>query len=159
MSKSKHTSGDSEHQVIDFTEIRNQKMEEKRKNSERVFINNVLGVYCVTGEHSMHQIEMIDLSEEGCSFQVPFNPEKPFPVQDKDLPIRLYFSQDTYMEIYATIQNSRPSIQHGTRYTRYGCTVDKGTASYAAYQTFVKFLRVYAEVSHKDNGNVSIFFV
>lgn len=153
------TNNTNEPTVIDFTQIRNQKMEDKRRKNERVFINNILGVYCVTGENSMHQIEMIDLSEGGCAFQVPHNAEKAVPVQETGFPIRLYFNQDTFLEVHANIENSRPSIQNGTRYVRYGCSIDTNTTSYAAYQAFVKFLKIYAEVSKKDKGNVSVFFV
>ena len=145
--------------VVNFTEFREQKLEEKRRKNERVFINHVLGVFGVTGNNSMHQIELVDVSDDGCAFQVPFNPEKPWPTTDGALPIRLYFSQDTFLEIPVMIQNSKSAIQNGQRYVRYGCRVDTTSASYKAYQSFVSFLKTYAEVARKDNGNVSIFFV
>jgi len=149
----------NDHQVINFNEVREQRLEEKRRKTERVFMNQFLGVYCMTGHNSMHQIEVVDVSAEGIGFQVPFNPEKPFPITDKNFPIRLYFNQDSFLQVYVTIHNSRAVIQNGTRYTRYGCGVDRSTSTFAAYQAFVKFLQVYGEVAQKDNGDVNVFFV
>lgn len=150
---------DTENRVINLNEVREQRLEEKRRKTERVFMNQFLGVYCMTGNNSMHQIEVVDVSEEGIGFQVPFNAEKPFPIADKNIPIRLYFNQESFLQVYVTIHNSRPVVQNGTRYTRYGCSVDQSTSTFAAYQAFVKFLQVYGEVSQKDNGDVNVFFV
>jgi hypothetical protein len=155
--KNKDTNQD--HQVINLNEIREQRLEEKRRKTERVFMNQFLGVYCMTGNNSMHQIEVVDVSEEGLGFQVPFNADKPFPITDKNFPIRLYFNQESFLQVYVTIHNSRPVVQNGTRYTRYGCGVDQSTSTFAAYQAFVKFLQIYGEVAQKDNGDVNVFFV
>lgn len=144
--------------VVDFNEAREQKLEEKRRNTERIFFRNLIGVYSVTGHAKMQPIELIDVSEEGCSFQLPFDPDRNWPTSN-ELPIRLYFSQDTYLEILVRIQNSRPSIENGNRYVRYGCMVDKELKSYPAYQAFIKFLRQYAEHAHKDMGDVSVFYL
>jgi hypothetical protein len=150
---------DTENRVINLSEVREQRLEEKRRKTERVFMNQFLGVYCMTGSNSMHQIEVVDVSEEGLGFQVPFNAEKPFPITDKNFPIRLYFNQDSFLQVHVTIHNSRPAVQNGTRYTRYGCSVDQSTSTFAAYQAFVKFLQIYGAVSQKDNGDVNVFFV
>lgn len=149
-----------ERQVVDFSEVRAQKLEEKRRKTERVFFKSLLSVYTVIGNgKQIAPIEIIDISEEGIAFQVPFNPEKPWPASSGDTPIRLYFSQDTYLEVFAKIVNSRPSIENGQRYTRYGCTIDPSTSSFKAYQQFVKFMKLYAEHSHKDLGDVSVFYI
>lgn len=146
-------------QVVDFTEARAQKMDEKRRKTERIFFRHLLGVYCVTGNDQMRPIELIEVSEEGCSFQVPFDPAKPWPAEAQDVPLRLYFSQDTYLPVVVNIQNSRPSIEEGVRYTRYGCSVDKSLSSFPAFQQFVRFLRLYSEHAHKDKGDVSVFYL
>ena len=158
MSKSTGTSSEN-NKVIDFTEARAQKMEDQRRKTERVFINNFLGVYCVTGDNSMKQIEMVDLSDEGCTFQIPVNRENPWPESQKEFPIRLYFSQESYLQIYAVVQNTRNIVQNGTHYKRFGCAVDPSTKSFEAYQKFVAFLKAYTNVSQKDDGDVNVFFV
>jgi hypothetical protein len=145
--------------VIDFNEVRAQKLEEKRRTTERIFFKQLLSVYSVIGNSSMCPIEFIDLSEEGCSFQIPYDAKNPWPKDSNDVPLRIYFSQDTYLEIRVKIQNSRPSIENNRRYVRFGCLVDQNTKSYAAYLQFVRFLKTYAEQSHKDTGDVSIFYL
>ena len=147
-------------QVIDFNEVRAQKLEEKRRKTERIFFKHLLSVYTVmAGGKQMAAIEIIDISEEGIAFQVPFNSDKPWPTSVEEIPLRLYFSQDTYLEVIAKIVNSRPSIENGARFTRYGCQVDQATSSYPAYQQFVKFMKMYSEQAHKDMGDISVFYL
>ena len=150
---------ETEQQVIDFGEVRAQKLEEKRRTTERIFFKQLLSVYTVIGQTTMCPIEFIDLSEEGCSFQIPYDAAKPWPTDTNDIPIRIYFSQDTYLEVRVKIQNSRPSIENNARYVRFGCLVDKTIKSYAAYQQFVKFLKMYSEHAHKDMGDVTVFYL
>jgi hypothetical protein len=134
-------------------------MDEKRRKAERIFFKHLLSVYCVTGNDQMKQIEIIEVSEDGCSFQVPYDPRNPWPTTATDLPIRLYFSQDTYIPILLNVHNSKPSIDDGVRYVRFGCSVDKAMSSYPAYEQFVKFLKAYSEHAHKDKGDVSVFYL
>jgi hypothetical protein len=149
-----------ERQVIDFNEMRAQKLEEKRRKTERIFFKHLLSVYTVVGNgKQMAPIEIIDISEEGLAFQVPFNPDKPWPTQTTEIPLRLYFSQDTFLEVIAKVANSRPSIENGARFTRFGCQVDQATKSYPAYQQFVKFMKLYSEHAHKDMGDISVFYL
>ncbi len=146
-------------QVVDFTEARAQKLDEKRRKTERIFFKHLLSVYSVTGNDQMRAVELIEVSEEGCSFQVPFDPNRPWPKDENELPIRLYFSQDTYIPIVLRIQNSRSCIDDGRRFMRFGCSVDKSLTSYPAYQQFVKFLKAYSEHSHRDMGDVTVFYL
>lgn len=146
-------------QVVDFREVRAQKLEEKRRTNERIFFKHLLNVYSVIGDKQLLPVEFIDVSPEGCSFQVPFNPDNPWPSDLSELPMRIYFSQDTYLEIRVKIQNSRPSIEQNKRFVRYGCSVDTSISSYPAYLEFVKFLKLYSEHAHKDLGDVTLFYI
>jgi len=152
-------SGNDSQHIVDFNEVREQRLEEKRRHTERIFFKSLLGVYSMSGSSKMMPIELIDVSEEGCSFQVLHDPENIWPNTTSEIPIRLYFSQDTYLEIHVRIQNSRPSIENNTRYVRFGCTVEKEMKAYPAYQLFVRFLKLYAEHAHKDMGDVSVFYL
>jgi hypothetical protein len=153
------TQGSGTQQVVDFTEVRAQKLEEKRRTTERIFFKHLLSVYSVVGSSTMCPVEFIDLSEEGCSFQIPYDADHPWPTDSNDVPIRIYFSQDTYIEIRVKIQNSRPSIENNRRYVRFGCSIDPTTKSFAAYQQFVRFLKSYSEHAHKDMGDVTVFYL
>lgn len=145
--------------VVDFNKVREQKLEEKRRATERIFFKHLLNVYSVVGDQVMCPIEFIDVSEDGCSFQIPYDPERPWPTNLSELPLRIYFSQDTFLEIRIMIQNSRPSIESNRRYVRFGCKVDPTTSSYVAYQQFVRFMKLYSQHAHKDLGDVSIFYL
>lgn len=145
--------------VVDFNEARATKMEEKRRKTERIFFKQMLGVYSVLANDKIKPIEIIDISEDGLSFQVPFDNKNPWPTDLTDINLRLYFSQDTYLPIVVKIQNSRAGIDQGARIVRYGCTVDKSLTSYTAFQQFVKFLKLYSEHAHKDMGEVSVFYL
>lgn len=155
-SESAHTTGQH---VVDFGEVRAQRLEEKRRTTERIFFKQLLSVYSVIGNTTMCPIEFIDMSEDGCSFQIPYDAENPWPKDSGDHPIRIYFSQDTYLEIRVKIQNSRPSIENNRRYMRFGCSVENSTQSFAAYQQFVRFLKMYSAHAHKDMGDVSVFYL
>jgi hypothetical protein len=146
-------------QVVDFEDVKQARMEEKRRKTERIFFKNLLSVYCVVGTSHMRPIEIIDVSEDGCSFQVPFDGRQPGFQNAEELTLRLYFSQDTYVPCIFRIQNARSAIVDGKRFHRYGCSVDKTVQSYPAYQQFVRFLEAYGEHAHRDKGDVSVFYL
>jgi len=157
-------SGNSTEQkrVVDFNEVRAQRLDEKRRKTERLFFKQLLSVYSVAGNSGMTPVELVDISEDGLAFQVPYDrtgTAKPWPADTDNVPIRLYFSQDTYLEVYVKIVNSRPAIDRNAAYVRYGCAVDQKTASYAAYQQFVRFLEMYSEHAHKDLGDATVFYL
>ncbi|MBI3534707.1 MAG: hypothetical protein HY072_04395 [Deltaproteobacteria bacterium] len=150
----------SDKQVVDFVELRAQKIDEKRRKAERILFQQLLNVYCVTENYGLRPIDLVEVSEEGCSFQVPFDQNHLWPKDIKErFVFRLYFSQDTYLPVHVNIANSRPYIDNNGRFTRYGCSVDKTTTTYPAYQQFVKFLKLYSEHAHKDQGNKTVFYI
>ncbi len=148
-----------EEHIVDFKQAREQRLEEKRRTTERIFFHNLLSVFSMVSESKMLPIDLIEVSEDGLSFQIPYNPDHIWPKDTDEIPIRFYFSQNTYLEIQVKIQNSRPSIENHCRYVRFGCAVDRELKSYPAYQLFVKFLKLYAEHAHKDLGDVSVFYL
>lgn len=151
--------GNGKSSVVDFVEARNQKLDEKRRKTERIFFRQLLGIYSVSGNSKMRSIEIVDLSEDGLSFQVPYDADDAPSDQMQEFPIRIYFSQDTYLPINVRIRNSRPAIEEGVRVVRYGCEIDKTLSSYDAYLQFVRFIKLYAEHAHKDAGKVSHFYL
>lgn len=146
-------------EIIDFSEKRAQRLDEKRRKTERIFFKQMLGIYCVTEGTDLKAVELMDVSEEGCSFQVPFDSKDPWPKDSNEVALRLYFSQDTYLPVTLKIQNSRPCIEEGVRYVRYGCAIDKGISSYEAYLLFVKFLASYSEHARRDTGKATLFYL
>ena len=143
-------------EVVSLDQFRNRKQEEKKRKTERLFFHHLVGIYSVVESGRMVPIELIDVSEEGLAVQTPYQAEKPWSQNSNDIPIRLYFSPESYIEIVVDIKNSRPTIDGGVKYLRYGCAIQTEHRSYAAWKQFVSFLRVYSEVSEKDTGNISM---
>ncbi len=151
--------GGIKHEVIDFNRVREEKMEEKRRSTERIFFTQLLGIYGVTGQEKMLSIELLDASFDGIAFKIPATAEEKIPKTLKILPIRLYFSQETYLPLEIKIQNSRPHIEDGIKYIRYGAVIDKTHGSYEAYEHFIKFMHAYSVHAHKDLGDVTLFYL
>ena len=116
-------------EVVDFVSARETKMDEKRRRTERTLFHYMMGVYSVMGGQKLAAIELIDVSEQGIAFEVPHDPLTLLPVVAETVPLRLYFSQDTFLEIFVTVKNSRASVGKFGRTQRFGCEVDQQTAS------------------------------
>ncbi|NDG83538.1 MAG: hypothetical protein EBX52_00695 [Proteobacteria bacterium] len=142
--------------IINLDQFRNRKQEEKKRKTERIFFHHLVGVYSVVNPGKMVQVDLTDVSEEGLGIQVPYDSDKIWPTQTHDIPIRLYFSEDSFMEILVDVKNTRPVIENGSRYIRYGCLVKGEQRSFEAWAKFVSFLKAFAEVSEKDSGNIGV---
>ena len=151
--------GQGKGQVINFTKAREAKIEERRRKYERTIFKHILGVYCVAEGKGLKAVELVDVSPDGLSFQLPH--------QSKNLEIlepgntvtfRFYFSQETFIPVAVKVQNKRDCIENGQKYLRFGCSVDDSLQSYETYKLFVMFLGKYAETSHQDSGDLKFFF-
>jgi hypothetical protein len=145
--------------VINLDLFRKTKSEEKKRKTERIFFHNLVGVYGLVNPSRMVSIQLIDVSEGGLAIQVPYSTEttmsdRAWPRDSKNLPIRLYFSADSFMEVLVDVKNSTPTVDGGEKYMRYGCEVVAEQRSYDAWKNFVTFLKSYSEVSERDSGNI-----
>ncbi|MCM0604902.1 MAG: PilZ domain-containing protein [Xanthomonadaceae bacterium] len=146
-------------EIIDFKSAQQEKLEEKRRKNQRIIFKNMMGVYGITGDKKLNAIELLDLSDNGISFRIPFNVEKLWPTDSSDITIRLYFTQDTYIPLRVKIQNSKSMIEEGIKYTRYGCVVEKSGSSFETYKKFVEFTKAYSTESYQDQGGVQVFYI
>lgn len=154
----KESQGNENESVINLDQFRNRKSEEKKRKTERIFFHNLLGVYGIVQPGKMMPLDLLDVSEEGLGIQVPY-PESAahvWPKDSTDLTIRLYFSPESFMEVVVDVKNSRPTIENGSKYVRYGCEVQPEQRTYAAWKNFVAFMRTYTEVSERDTGNIGV---
>lgn len=148
-----------DNQVISFTKAREAKIEEKRRRYERILFKHILGVYCVAEGQGLKAVELVDVSTEGLSFQLP-SASKNLDILavGKEVTFRFYFSQDTFVPVVAKLQNERHCIEDGQKYIRFGCVVDTNSQSYETYRLFVMFLSKYAETAQQDKGDLKFFF-
>ncbi len=146
------TKSDNFTQVIELSQIREQRLIEKRKNTERVFLQHLISVYSVIHQNKMIPIDLIEISENGCSFKVTHNQEnlEDLKIKKSTISIRLYFTQTAYLEIKVQILNSTYLIKDRGQSIRYGCSIDKELKSYTAYQAFVRFMKIFSEYSYED---------
>lgn len=144
--------------VVDFAAVRNKKLDEKRQNTQRILFRQMLGIYGVIDGHQM-AIDIVDLSPEGLAFQVPYERVKKLNLDPKELNLRLYFSQDTYLPLKVVVQNRRELISEDGRVVRFGCRMDPTSPEHRAYVAFTEFVRCYSEIARKDTGSTSIFYI
>jgi hypothetical protein len=148
-----------EGQVISFTKVREAKIEEKRRKYERILFKHILGVYCVAEGVGLKAVELVDVSPEGMSFQLPVGSKNlDVLAEGREITFRFYFSQETFLPVSVKVQNERQCIEEGQKYVRFGCTVDNTSQSYETYKLFVMFLSKYAETSQQDKGDLKFFF-
>jgi hypothetical protein len=152
---------DNNQAVINLEQFRSRKSEEKKRKTERIFFHNLVGVYGIVQPGKMVPVGLIDVSEGGLAIQVPYPTEnstadRMWPRDSVNLPIRLYFSPDSFMEVIVDVKNSHPTVENGSKYMRYGCEVQTEQRAYDAWKNFVSFLRSYTDVSERDSGNISV---
>ncbi len=158
MSQDNGTAGEKG-KVISFTKARKEHVEEKRRKYERILFKQILGAYCLIENEGLKAIELVDLSNEGLSFQLPLNSKNLTSIKEgKVITLRLYFSEQTYLPVVLKIENKRPCIENGQQFQRFGCSISKDTQSFAAYHSFVTFLAQYAEASHQDGGEHKVHY-
>lgn len=145
--------------VISLEQVREKKLEEKKRKNERLFFTHLIRVTATDFlKHSL-EVQMIDVSLDGCAFQIPHSPRLQWP-QPEGQPVYLkfYWTPTTYLEVPVAIQNRRDWIDEGVRSLRFGCAVDTGVQAYPAYQALVQFLKLYSLHSHQEVGQTSVFY-
>jgi hypothetical protein len=146
--------------VIDFAQVRAQRNLDNRRNFERHFLQHIVDVYCETGkEGEMVPVEIVEVSESGCSFRISTESSKLLPRDTTGtllpLPLRLYMSRDSYMRIGLFVINSTRDIAGGIQSIRFGCRVDNTFASSEAYRQFVRFMEQFARHAQRDSKKAS----
>ena len=143
-------------EVTSLDQFRNRKQEEKKRKTERIFFHNLMGVYSVVKPGKMVPVDLIDVSEEGLAIQVPYQAEASWPTESNNISLRLYFSPESFMEVVVDIKNTRPTIESGVRYVRYGCAIQTEHRSFHAWAKFVGFLKEFSSISEQDTGNIAV---
>lgn len=147
--------------VLDFLSKRKEKIETKRRNFERILFQNFLGAYTVLDNNGTnYPIEFIDISHQGCLFQVPYNSSRQKPYKKgEELTLRMYFTQDSYIPVIVSIKRFQEhQDSDGQTYARYGCEFDQSTTAFNAMRSFIDFLYKFAEHSSVDRGDQRVFF-
>ena len=147
--------------TIDFIKKREESIEKKRRSIGRIVFKNVLGVYTVIdSQGSIYPIEVVDISQDGCLFQVPWNPASDKKLKNgHEVPLRMYFTRQSFIHIRLKVKHSKEHEQGDRTFMRYGCIFDKSLSSFTALSNFIDFLYSFAEHSALDRGNDRVSFL
>ncbi len=147
----------SNQRVVSLSSVRQEMIEEKRREYERVVFRSSFGVYTVIDDHSLHAIEILDISEGGMQFQTPEKTSLKLNMDDV-ITVRFYFATDHYLSIEVKVVRSYSALENGTAVHCYGCLLDKTMSSYSAIYHFVQFITKCAEHGHKDEGHRKVYY-
>ena len=144
-------------QVVNLSSVRQEIIEEKRRDYERVVFKSNFGIYTHMEGTGLHAIEILDISEGGMQFQTSEKSSMKLSAGDV-IPVRFYFATDHFISIDVKVVRSYSAIEGSTAVHRYGCLIDKSMASYGAIYHFVQFITKCAEHGHKDDKHMKIFY-
>lgn len=154
--------GVSMSKVIDFQAKRNESIEKRKRSFERVLFSEFLGSYAEIDENgTKFNVIMVDISREGCLFQVPFTQGSMdyFKGQDQ-ITVRVYFTKDDFLPLSVDIRHINEYIdQRGDAYIRIGGEFDQESPSFKAFQPFIEFIYKFAEFSCVDKGESKVYFL
>ncbi len=152
----------SEKKVFNFEEKRRQSIEQKRRSFERVVFDEFLGVDAVIDDNgSGHPLKLLDISGEGCQFQVPFSahPKNKFS-SGTEVTLKLFFTKTSFLPVVVKIRHTTEFVdQKGDVYWRCGGEFDKSLPSFQALASFVQFIYKYAEFSCQDSAAHKVYFL
>jgi hypothetical protein len=151
--------GTPPNKVIDFSSVRAQRNLDNRRNFERFFLQHMIDVYCEVDGNQKMPIEIVEISESGCSFRLSTERAKNLPRDTKGelipVHVRFYFSKESYLRVGFFAVNSTRDIANGTQSVRFGCKVDESFASTEAYRQFARFMEGLAKHALRDTKQVS----
>ena len=144
--------------ILDFDSQRKKKIEKKRRAFERIVFENFFGCHAVIDhDNSVYSVALIDISKEGLFFQVPlYQGDCKEIKKNEEIKMRIYFTEDSYISIVATIRHSRETTEHhdGRTYMSYGCQFDTSLPSFEAMDKFIDFLYSFAQYSSTYKKNL-----
>ena len=151
----------SDDNVLSFSEKREENIERKRRNFERILFNNFLGAYSVIDQAGVvFPIEMLDISQDGMSFRVPRGAVGSSFRKNEELTLRMYFTKNSFIPVVSNIMWSKDvKGDDGEIYLEYGVQFDKSIPTFEALKPFIEFLYKFAELSTEDKGKSKVYYL
>jgi hypothetical protein len=148
--------------VVNFAEKRKKSIEQKKRTFERVVFQEFLGVYSVVDDQgSNFPIKLVDISHDGCQFQMPFSVKATNQFKSgTEMTLKFFFTKGSYIPAVITVRHGTEYIdQDGNAWWRLGGTFDTSLPSFTALHSFIQFMYQYAEFSCIDKGESKVFFL
>lgn len=152
----------SEKKVFDFSEKRRQSIEQKRRSFERVVFDEFLGVDAVIDDNGTgHPLKLVDISADGCLFQVPFSTEARQRFKaGSEVTLKLFFTKTSFLPVVIKVRHISEYVdQRGDAHWRCGGEFDKTLPSFKALESFIQFIYKYAEFSCHDSAAHKVYFL
>ncbi|MBY0515300.1 MAG: PilZ domain-containing protein [Bacteriovoracaceae bacterium] len=152
----------SDKKVFDFEQKRKQSIEQKRRTFERVLFDEFLGVDAVIDDNgSGFPVKLIDISADGCQFQVPFTAKARSKFSaESEVTLKLFFTKTSFLPVVVKIRHTSEYIdQKGDAHWRCGGEFDQSLPSFQALASFVQFIYKYAEFSCHDSAAHKVYFL
>ncbi len=135
----------SKSNVVSLTKIRAAKAEKERRESERFFLNEMTQIYCLINGTSPAPVNLLELSETGCSFRVPTRLLESVKTDDTEICLEFQFTRSTRIRLGFAVRSKISQIDDQISYVRFGCEANKNFSSYRTYVKFVKFVQAIAD--------------
>ena len=148
--------------VLDFNAKREENIEQKRRQFERILFNNFLGAYTVVDQGgTIYPVSLVDVSREGCLFQVPWNMDRDTKIEEgTEITMRMYFTKKSFIPVVMEIKRGQEHVdEDGQTYMQYGAEFDTSMPSFQAVESFIDFMYKFAEHSSLDKGSQKGFFL
>lgn len=148
--------------VIDFQAKRKESIEKRKRSFERVLFSEFLGSYAEIDEQgTKFDVTMLDLSKDGCLFQVPFAKRSLSHFKNNEsVTVRIYFTKEDFLPLSVKIKHINEYIdERGDAYLRFGGEFDQSLPSFKAFQPFIDFIYKFAEFSCVDKGESKVYFL
>lgn len=148
--------------IIDFQAKRDESIEKRKRSFERVLFSEFLGSYAEIDENgTKFNVGMVDISREGCLFQVPFSEQARDHFSKVDnVTVRVYFTKDDFLPLSISVKHIAEYIdQKGNAFLRLGGEFDQSLPSFQAFQPFIEFIYKFAEFSCVDKGESKVYFL
>ncbi len=139
-------------QVMDFDEQRQKLLFHERREVKRTILTEFVSAMVILPEKGLLKVAIYDISEEGISFDID-HVHGQFQV-DEDVSMRVYLNHQTYFPISIKVKHVKDEVDEGV--TRHGANFQKGAATDAALQYFVRFIESVSQGLKKDNGDMMV---
>lgn len=144
--------GEFETDILDITEMRQEILDDERRDVRRTILTGFIGAFVVVPGHGLVRVDIYDISEDGVAFDMEsengnFN-------SGEEVAMRVYLNQYTYFAFVTTIQNVRGINEN--EHHRHGASFVKGTVNDEALYHFVKFIETVSASLERDNGDVMV---
>jgi hypothetical protein len=154
--KSEVKKGKPNKKVVDLSEYRQEKNEQRRREYERVLFHRVLGVYSFAEKNALHHVEVLDISYSGILFR-ELHADPPLQPGQK-VALRFYFTPSSYLRLVVDVKRTKPFTSNGREGLEYGCELDASTKSYEVLRQLVNFMNKYSEIACQDPNPPLIWF-